>query len=151
GGAPRVHDRSVSGARSARRRSRGPDRGALAPVREEPRALSAVRVVPADGSAPGRDHGPFSHRSDDRALSSGASALMAALLDVDGLAVDFHTEDGVFRAVDGVSFSLERGRSLGIVGESGCGKSVTALSIMGLVPQPPGRIAGGTIRFDGAD
>jgi peptide/nickel transport system ATP-binding protein len=54
------------------------------------------------------------------------------------------------RAVDGVDLSLERGRTLGIVGESGCGKSVTALSIMGLVP-PPGRIAGGEIRFDGLD
>ncbi len=55
------------------------------------------------------------------------------------------------RAVDGVDFRLERGRTLGIVGESGCGKSVTALSIMGLVPQPPGRIAGGEVRFEGED
>jgi oligopeptide/dipeptide ABC transporter ATP-binding protein len=55
------------------------------------------------------------------------------------------------RAVDGVDFSLERGRTLGIVGESGCGKSVTALSIMGLVPQPPGRIAGGEVLFEGED
>jgi oligopeptide/dipeptide ABC transporter ATP-binding protein len=54
-------------------------------------------------------------------------------------------------AVDGVSFSLEAGRTLGIVGESGCGKSVTALSIMGLVPQPPGRIAGGEVLFEGRD
>ncbi len=76
---------------------------------------------------------------------------MPSLLDVTGLAVDFHTDDGMFRAVDGVGFALERGRSLGIVGESGCGKSVTALSIMGLIPQPPGRIAGGEIRFDGVD
>src|SRR5436309_1819868 len=60
-------------------------------------------------------------------------------------------ERGEVRAVDGVSFSLERGRTLGIVGESGCGKSVTALSIMGLVPQPPGRIAGGEVLFDGED
>ena len=55
------------------------------------------------------------------------------------------------RAVDGVDLRLERGRTLGIVGESGCGKSVTALSIMGLVPQPPGRIAGGEVLFDGED
>ena len=55
------------------------------------------------------------------------------------------------RAVDGVDLSLERGRTLGIVGESGCGKSVTALSIMGLVPQPPGRIAGGEVLFEGTD
>jgi peptide/nickel transport system ATP-binding protein len=53
--------------------------------------------------------------------------------------------------VDGVDLTLERGRTLGIVGESGCGKSVTALSIMGLVPQPPGRIAGGEVRFEGED
>jgi peptide/nickel transport system ATP-binding protein len=76
---------------------------------------------------------------------------MPALLEVSGLRVDFRTDDGLFRAVDDVRFALERGRSLGIVGESGCGKSVTALSIMGLVPQPPGRIAGGEIRFDGID
>jgi len=76
---------------------------------------------------------------------------MAALLEVSDLAVDFHTDDGVFRAVDHVGFNLEPGRALGIVGESGCGKSVTALSIMGLVPQPPGRIASGTIRFEGTD
>jgi peptide/nickel transport system ATP-binding protein len=55
------------------------------------------------------------------------------------------------RAVDGVSFSVQAGRTLGIVGESGCGKSVSALSIMGLVPQPPGRIAGGEILFEGRD
>ncbi|MBM3555720.1 MAG: ABC transporter ATP-binding protein [Alphaproteobacteria bacterium] len=61
------------------------------------------------------------------------------------------TEDGEFRAVDGVSFELSAGGTLGIVGESGCGKSVTALSIMGLVPDPPGRITGGEILFDGID
>ena len=60
-------------------------------------------------------------------------------------------EGGEFRAVDDVSFSLAAGRTLGIVGESGCGKSVSALSIMGLVPQPPGRIAGGEILFEGRD
>src|SRR2546430_10525054 len=58
---------------------------------------------------------------------------------------------GEVNAVDGVDFRLERGRTLGIVGESGCGKSVTALSIMGLVPQPPGRIAGGEVLFEGED
>jgi oligopeptide/dipeptide ABC transporter ATP-binding protein len=73
------------------------------------------------------------------------------LLEVRGLRTLFESERGEVRAVDGVDFSLERGRTLGIVGESGCGKSVTALSIMGLVPQPPGRIAGGEIRFEGED
>ncbi|HZS68709.1 MAG TPA: ABC transporter ATP-binding protein, partial [Burkholderiales bacterium] len=73
------------------------------------------------------------------------------LLEVRGLRTAFDGEQGEVRAVDGVDFSLARGRTLGIVGESGCGKSVTALSIMRLVPQPPGRIDGGEVRFDGAD
>ena len=73
------------------------------------------------------------------------------LLLVRGLRTSFDGERGEVRAVDGVDFRLERGRTLGIVGESGCGKSVTALSIMGLVPQPPGRIAGGEVLFDGLD
>jgi peptide/nickel transport system ATP-binding protein len=76
---------------------------------------------------------------------------MAALLEVRGLRTAFQTDSGTFNAVDGVSFSLEPGRTLGIVGESGCGKSVTALSIMGLVASPPGRIVDGEIVFEGAD
>ena len=76
---------------------------------------------------------------------------MTALLAVNDLKTFFAIEGGEFPAVDGVSFSIEAGRTLGIVGESGCGKSVTALSIMGLVPQPPGRIAGGEILFEGVD
>ena len=74
-----------------------------------------------------------------------------SLLEVRELRTSFHGEQGEVRAVDGVDFRLERGRALGIVGESGCGKSVTALSIMGLVPQPPGRIAGGEVLFEGED
>ena len=70
------------------------------------------------------------------------------LLEVADLRTVFKTEDGEFAAVDGVSFSVAGGHTLAIVGESGCGKSVTALSIMGLVPNPPGRIAGGSIRFE---
>lgn len=73
------------------------------------------------------------------------------LLDVRNLQIEFKTESGVFRAVDGVSFSLKRGATLGIVGESGCGKSVTSLGIMGLIPTPPGRFAGGEILFEGRD
>ena len=76
---------------------------------------------------------------------------MTALLEVRGLHTRFHTERGEFPAVDGVSFSIGAGRTLGIVGESGCGKSVTALSIMGLIPRPPGRIAAGEILFEGVD
>ena len=76
---------------------------------------------------------------------------MTALLEVDHLKVCFKTENGEFAAVDGVSFSVEAGRTLGIVGESGCGKSVTSLSIMGLLPKGQGRVAGGSIKFDGVD
>jgi len=73
------------------------------------------------------------------------------LLDVKGLKTYFHTEEGLVRAVDDVSFTLSPGESLGLVGESGCGKSVTAFSIMDLVPIPPGRIEAGEIFFKGKD
>ncbi len=73
-----------------------------------------------------------------------------ALLDVVDLRTTFNTDDGEFPAVDGVSFSVQAGRTLAIVGESGCGKSVTSLSIMGLVPSPPGRVRG-SIRFEGKE
>ncbi|MFQ3664200.1 MAG: ABC transporter ATP-binding protein [Chloroflexaceae bacterium] len=76
---------------------------------------------------------------------------MAPLLEVRNLQTHFHSQDGVVKAVDGVSFSVDRGETLGIVGESGCGKSVTSLSIMRLIPSPPGKIAGGQILFDGED
>ena len=77
---------------------------------------------------------------------------MSALLEVSELRTSFKLEGGgEFAAVDGVSFSVESGRTLGIVGESGCGKSVTSLSIMGLLPKGQGRIAAGTIRFEGRD
>ena len=74
-----------------------------------------------------------------------------SLLEVEDLRVHLFTNRGVVRAVDGISFSLEAGRSLGIVGESGCGKTMTALALMRLIPQPPAQIVGGSIRFDGAD
>ena len=73
------------------------------------------------------------------------------LLSVNDLRTYFHTRSGIYRAVDGVSFSLERGETLGIVGESGSGKSVTCYSLMGLIPSPPGRIESGTAMFDGVD
>ena len=74
-----------------------------------------------------------------------------ALLEVNGLRTAFHTRNGVVRAVDGVSFRLERGEALGIVGESGSGKTVACLSLLGLVPQPPGRIEGGEALLEGVD
>src|SRR5437660_4353788 len=73
-----------------------------------------------------------------------------ALLEVENLQTHFRTPDGVNRAVDGVSFEVAEGETLAVVGESGCGKSVTANSILRLVPEPPGKIAG-SIRFQGID
>jgi oligopeptide/dipeptide ABC transporter ATP-binding protein len=73
------------------------------------------------------------------------------ILEVRDLKTHFRTERGFYKAVDGVSFAVAPGRTLGVVGESGCGKSVTSLSIMGLVPEPPGIRAGGEILFEGAD
>jgi oligopeptide transport system ATP-binding protein len=76
---------------------------------------------------------------------------MGTLLQVKDLQTQFFTQDGIVKAVDGVSFNLEEGETLGIVGESGCGKSVTVLSIMRLIPNPPGKIVGGQVLFDGED
>src|SRR4026209_1937528 len=73
------------------------------------------------------------------------------LLEVKNLRTYFDTEDGVVKAVDGISFSLKRGETLGIVGESGSGKSVTNLSIIRLVPNPPGKIVSGEVIFNGSD
>ncbi len=76
---------------------------------------------------------------------------MAALLEVRNLETRFYTQDGVVHAVNGVSFELHEGETLGVVGESGCGKSVTMLSILRLIPSPPGRITGGEVLFEGRD
>ncbi len=76
---------------------------------------------------------------------------MTRLLEIENLSVHFHTPEGVARAVDGVSFGLARGETVGLVGESGCGKSVTSLSVLGLIPSPPGRINSGRILFEGRD
>ena len=74
---------------------------------------------------------------------------MANLLEIKDLATHFFTQDGVVKAVDGISYHVEEGETLGIVGESGCGKSVSALSIMRLVASPPGRIVNGEVIFEG--
>ena len=74
-----------------------------------------------------------------------------SLLELNNVEVVFKTRNGIARVLDGVGFELRAGSTLGIVGESGCGKSMTALTIMRLIPQPPGRIAGGSIRLDGED
>ena len=71
------------------------------------------------------------------------------LLEVRNLVTTFHTDDGELRAVDGVGFDIQQGETVGLVGESGCGKSVTSLSILRLIPSPPGKIASGKILFEG--
>jgi peptide/nickel transport system ATP-binding protein len=76
---------------------------------------------------------------------------MAPLLEIRGLKTHFATDDGVVRAVDGVDITIERGETLGVVGESGCGKTVTAMSILKLIAMPPGRIVAGKILFEGRD
>ena len=73
------------------------------------------------------------------------------VLDVKNLRTVFFTSSGLFKAVDDVSFNVRRGETLAIVGESGCGKSVSALSIMRLVPDPPGKIVGGSVMLEGKD
>src|SRR5437879_5173661 len=85
------------------------------------------------------------------AVGESGQAPAEPLLAIDDLKTWFFTRDGVVRAVDGLSYRLARGEMLGIVGESGCGKSVGALSILGLIPMPPGRIVAGSIRFRGRE
>jgi peptide/nickel transport system ATP-binding protein len=76
---------------------------------------------------------------------------MAPVLEVSGLSTVFHTRRGLVRAVQDVSFSVDAGETLAIVGESGCGKTITALSLMRLIPQPPGEIVSGSVKLDGTD
>jgi len=76
---------------------------------------------------------------------------MGTLLEVKGLTTRFYTEDGVVNAVNGISYTMKEGEILGVVGESGCGKSVHALSMMRLIPSPPGRVEEGEVWFNGRD
>ena len=76
---------------------------------------------------------------------------MSALLEIEDLHVEFQSLQGVVKAVDGISYTVEKGETVAIVGESGCGKSMSALAILGLVPSPPGRVTGSGIRFEGRD
>src|SRR5436305_14960615 len=81
----------------------------------------------------------------------GKPANEAALLDIRGLKTHFVTDDGIVHAVDGIDLTVERGETVCLVGESGCGKTVTALSVLKLIAMPPGRIAGGQILWQGRD
>ncbi len=76
---------------------------------------------------------------------------MTALLEVRGLKTQFLTDDGLVKAVDGISYDVHEGETLGLVGESGCGKSVSALSLMNLIPNPPGKVVAGEVLFEGQD
>src|SRR5271163_659508 len=99
---------------------------------------------------------PIEQLTTDRKPASAYAATKAcenagAVIDIKGLRTYLFTRSGIVKAVDDVSFSLRRGETLAVVGESGCGKSMTALSIMRLVPNPPGKIVGGTITLEGRD
>ena len=87
----------------------------------------------------------------EKPVAASDTAPARTILEIDNLQTHFFTAAGVVRAVDGVSYSVRSGETLGVVGESGCGKSVTALSVLRLVANPPGRIVGGAIRFDGVN
>ena len=106
--------------------------------------------------APATDHhralaGRHPAARNEAVAQAGLDAKADHLLEVRGLSTHFFTPDGVVQAVDDVSFDVGYGETLGLVGESGCGKSVSALSIARLVPDPPGRIVAGDILFDGID
>src|SRR5437879_4580575 len=93
----------------------------------------------------------MSFRRTDHRLKPMLQNTNGNLLEVKDLCTYFETEDGVVKAVDGVSFELKQGETLGIVGESGSGKSVANLSLMRLIPEPPGKIVSGSIIFRGRD
>jgi oligopeptide/dipeptide ABC transporter ATP-binding protein len=118
-------------------------------VSDQPTITTAVPTTPLESSLEREttiveELVPASHRRDHREAGTGP------LLEVQGLRTSFHTRDGIVRAVDGIDFRVNRGEIMGLVGESGCGKSVTSLSIMGLVAGS-GRVEGGQILFDGQD
>src|SRR3546814_10179921 len=92
-----------------------------------------------------------SFRTDHQMQVATSAGANAPLLSVESLSVSFNTEEGRVKVLDDVSFAVEAGRTVGLVGESGCGKSVTAMSVMRLLPSPPRRVDGGRVVFDGGD
>src|SRR6202047_4592630 len=101
-----------------------------------------------------RNPGSHDLKQLESAGTGGGVSVAAAphsLVEIDNLQTHFFTPTGIVRAVDGVSYSVRSGETLGVVGESGCGKSVTALSILRLVADPPGRIVGGAVRLEGTN
>ena len=123
---------------SPRRRRTGP-RGSWT---RQLHGIPIVNQTAPDEQAPGPAPGPAA----SSAAAKSADGAPAPVLEIEDLQTHFFTGDGVVRAVDGVSYSVRSGETLGVVGESGCGKSVTALSVLRLVADPPGRIVGGAIR-----
>jgi peptide/nickel transport system ATP-binding protein len=118
-----------------------------------PSATSSIRASAADRgwSLIEQEHRPLTATVQAAAPGPAKSPGADVLLEVRDLQTYFFTRQGLVKAVDGVSFALKRGETLAIVGESGCGKSITALSLLRLIPDPPGRIVGGSIRLDGRD
>src|SRR5207245_1341427 len=110
-------------------------------------------AVPGHADLPYRAVDQLSWRRVTRCARPAADpvTITERLLEIKGLKIHFDTEEGVLQAVDGVDLGIDSGETLGVVGESGCGKSVTALTVMRLLPMPPGRIAGGEIRWRGRD
>src|SRR5262245_61186874 len=125
-------------ARGSPRHPGGPPRRGLGRAPSGPALAGAGRCDPARG------------RWDDHRADGSVSGV-DPLLAVHDLRTEFATQDGVVHAVNGISYVLREGESLGLVGESGCGKSVSALSLMRLIPSPPGRVVGGEVLFNGRD
>ena len=110
-------------------------------------------MTPTDPNSVGGDSVAEPSRTvgGDSVAESSRTESAPTLLQVEDLRVEFDTYGGTVQAVRGVSFSVDSGETLAIVGESGCGKSVTVQSIMGLIPMPPGRITSGTAKLRGVD
>src|SRR5262249_30131426 len=138
-----------------RHAARVPDLGQhdrVEPALSQHRAVDDLRArrMPRAGRARDQPAGRWLARP-PRPATRAADVTMAAGVVVEDLRTHFFTRGGIVRAVDGVSFTVGAGETVSIVGESGCGKSVTSLSIMRLIPPKSGRIVGGHVRFDGKD
>ena len=96
-------------------------------------------------------HQPKRNDQTLRSITAHTGGIVATLLRIENLKTQFFTSAGIVKAVDGITFNVEEGETVAIVGESGCGKSVSALSILRLIPWPPGKIVEGSINFDGKD
>src|SRR3569833_4071644 len=113
--------------------------------------MGAFPAIPAQPQQSSRDHRSQDHRCVDRSCHSRSEMTVAPLIEIEALRVIFHGDDGrTTHAVDSVDLSVANGATLGLVGESGCGKSVTSLAIMGLLSKDSAEVSG-SLRFDGFD